>query len=995
MAAVPLLDLASCAPVAAQLCDGKGFLLKTPRANRSLSAHFELVDHDSVPAAAFPASGVKSAVILKPVLADIACFQRTVRYDQQHNQLLLTKPADNCSGTTKETAFNSSYFDAVYDGADARQQLYSEALPLVDALMQGRNAAVLAYGQTGSGKTYQMEGSIDRRCDWGLIPFVVEEILHRVEESRDGNFLVSLSYVEFYKEQLHDLLVDCGKGPGAQLASLGLRQNGEGNYDIAGVQEVVVADLNQVVGLMRAGSRRRHTAAHDLNERSSRSFADVIIKVESMHTVGGKQVTCCSRLHLCDLAGSERQTRTSAAGDRLKEASAINTTLHVLRRVVQARVQQAERRANERPAGAIQPPESLVPYNESKLTKVLKETLSGNAMLLVICCLSQSPSDYADSLATLQFAQACKSLTATPKVRYISGGQIAGVTDDLRSLANADVAAELAAQRDKLMLLQTDVMSQEQELERQRKKVNYLETELVCERAQAQGQRAKQANLALELRLSVEHIIDSTCDLMGAYVAGGGADILGRVLASQLPHLQRALDSPAMLSQLGSQHLLRLVKAFLQVNYSMADGLTRTLEGLFGLLRSPRTSACWGDAVAFCLSEMAAHVTRARQLPAYVLHNFLNMLSGIAKHLGAETAAQLDAAHALAAMAGFLSAAKTAAEANPATDRAHITQRTVTVINVLGDRLFSANRSVTSLPSFQEVAQGVQHFKALLVTAEAQAPAASTNHQAAATSDPARRGTAPAAADNQPGTAALRRKSYALRSRGPVPDSAGQAAHLEPAAIDSPTLLLNFDTLDARDTWLTPFGAGTPDAKWLDERAYEREQLSSTVKPLNFESAAPAAPSSLARFNQRTILSPIQQQAGRPVPSAHRPGLGAKTPSRFYAATEQDKENALVTARLQEALANATPLPNTAVGTQTHMSSTPATSLLELRQRFQLSSLAAGSCLSAIKPSKYSGLGSFLTPAPASKSAAGAAPALGLTPKTAMRNVKDKLALLQ
>eukprot|EP00891_Asterochloris_glomerata_P007211 jgi/Astpho2/7211/e_gw1.00113.161.1_t len=275
--------------------------------------------------------------------------------------------------------------------------------------MEGRSAACIAYGQTGSGKTYQMEGCglVDRE-DWGLIPFAVDELLRRIGQASAGSYLVTLSYVELYREQLTDLLAHPGRGPGSKPQPLQLKQNAEGSFEVDGLREEPIRDLEQVLHLIAAGNHRRHVAAHNMNTSSSRSFADVILKSCAAGGSGGP--VRCARLHLCDLAGSERQLQTGTQGVQLREAAFINSTLHVLRRVVAARLEQQRRAARMR--------DHLIPFKESKLTKLLKESLCGNAVLLVLCCLSQAAQDHADTLGTLQFAQACKSLHATPEVSH-------------------------------------------------------------------------------------------------------------------------------------------------------------------------------------------------------------------------------------------------------------------------------------------------------------------------------------------------------------------------------------------------------------------------------------------------------------------------------------------------------------------------------------------------------------------------------------------------
>ncbi|KAK9843772.1 hypothetical protein WJX81_005762 [Elliptochloris bilobata] len=728
-----------------------------------------------------------------------------------------------------EREFGTEVFDEVYVGTQ-RRPLYSEATGLVGVVLRGTSAAVVAYGQTGSGKTYQMQGNPARREDWGIVPFVTAELLARVGATADSgrSYLITLSAVELYGDHVHDLLA----GTGAAASKLDLRLNADGAYDVVGAREAPITCVAQALGLLDAACRQARTGAHKMNARSSRSFVDFILKVESLGegTPGG--TASVARLHLVDLAGSERQARTGAAGERLREAGAINSALTVLRRVVAARCERARRAAHSVPPGGVESRPPLVPYNESNLTRLLKDALAGDARLLVLACLSAAPADHDATLDTLTFAQGCRSLTAAPKVRYVRGGQIAGVVKDLQGMAAAAAAAsELSAHHARLA---RELQDKEAQLETQRRVVDYLETELAVERTLAQGRAARAANIALTLQRSVAGLAGTACDLMRAYVAGGpGAEVVGGLLAeSQLPQLRAVLEAEPLAAQLDVHALLRLLKAFLQVNYTRSGELVRAARPVFALLRTERAARAWADALPFCLAQLAGAAAGAAPLPAYGQDNMLNLLSGILKALDAGTLAALQPAAALDAAREFLAAA--------------------------------LDPPIAATPAFQEVADGVQHFKELLAAAEESAralPLRTTRSgraysTAGAASGGGSRRTGTAACNGPMGGSGMR------TSRSP----AGSAPASDADEDVSPKLLALEACDAASGAWLTGGAPAGEAAAWLAQRSEEQAALASGRKPVGAlgrlhvlemgEAVMPASAS--ARQPVRSVLSPLQ-----------------------------------------------------------------------------------------------------------------------------------------
>ncbi|XP_013144872.1 PREDICTED: kinesin-like protein Klp68D isoform X2 [Papilio polytes] len=218
-------------------------------------------------------------------------------------------------------------YDAAYDCSADTQTIYDEMVrPLVASVLDGFNGCVFAYGQTGTGKTHTMEGTPQEE---GIIPRAFRHLWAHIETSAspDVTHLVSCSYVELYLEDVRDLLAkDCKK-----LTIRGQELNG---FYIPEMTSVVCRSAEEMVRVMRAGSRQRAAGRTDMNEHSSRSHAVFLVTVETAHRTT-KRIRV-GKLNLVDLAGSERQRKTGASAERLREAARINQALSSLGNVISA-----------------------------------------------------------------------------------------------------------------------------------------------------------------------------------------------------------------------------------------------------------------------------------------------------------------------------------------------------------------------------------------------------------------------------------------------------------------------------------------------------------------------------------------------------------------------------------------------------------------------------------------------------------------------------------
>uniref|UniRef100_A0A0D3KR07 Kinesin motor domain-containing protein n=1 Tax=Emiliania huxleyi (strain CCMP1516) TaxID=280463 RepID=A0A0D3KR07_EMIH1 len=295
-------------------------------------------------------------------------------------------------------------FDHVFDTAAAQHEVYEGcAQALVERVLKGYNSTVLAYGQTGSGKTHTM-GSIGTpssavpEAALGIIPRTVAEIFARVAggdgELEGAALAASASFIEVYKEDIHDLLqppIEAAAADGApKLATLEVREK-EGAIALPGLAMRPVGSPEEAMAVLSDGSSNRATGATAMNATSSRSHAIFTVSIE-LRLRGGKVLT--PRFNFVDLAGSERAKRTGASGDRFAEGVQINKGLLALGNVISAL---CEKHAH-------------VPYRDSKLTRLLQDSLGGNAHTLMIACVSPSDADMEETLNTLKYANRARQI---------------------------------------------------------------------------------------------------------------------------------------------------------------------------------------------------------------------------------------------------------------------------------------------------------------------------------------------------------------------------------------------------------------------------------------------------------------------------------------------------------------------------------------------------------------------------------------------------------
>lgn len=291
------------------------------------------------------------------------------------------------AGRTKEKRYT---FDIAFEPSATNEDVYNGTVKdLVVGVLYGVNTTVFAYGATGSGKTYTMVGS---QKDPGLMILSLQRIFDEQQHLfPDEDFDVTCSYLEVYNEVIYDLLVK-------NSAQLELREDPEQGAVVAGLQHITVTSAADIMGLIDEGNLRRKTESTDANSVSSRSHAvlEIIIK---RHTSKNHYKTSVlkAKLALVDLAGSERASETNNVGQKLRDGANINKSLLALANCINA-------------LGKGNSDKNYVPYRNSKLTRLLKDGLSGNSRTAMIATVSASSEQYAHSIGTLKYADRAKEI---------------------------------------------------------------------------------------------------------------------------------------------------------------------------------------------------------------------------------------------------------------------------------------------------------------------------------------------------------------------------------------------------------------------------------------------------------------------------------------------------------------------------------------------------------------------------------------------------------
>ena len=287
-------------------------------------------------------------------------------------------------------------FDYVYPMETTQREVYDQvAFPIVDSIFQGYNGTVFAYGQTGCGKTFTMMGIVTDPNLKGIIPNAFSHIFGFIKtEGESKKFFLRCSFVEIYNEEVRDLL-------GKNNRKLDIREDPKKGTFLRDVTYITIKNTSDIENCLERGNKNRHVGQTSMNDQSSRSHSlfTVYLEIEEKGEGGNSRIKS-GKLNLVDLAGSERVGKTNATGQTFDEGKKINLSLTALGSVIDALSQNRK----------------YVPYKDSKLTRLLADSLGGNTKTVMFANISPASYNYDETLGTLRYASRAKLIKNAPVV---------------------------------------------------------------------------------------------------------------------------------------------------------------------------------------------------------------------------------------------------------------------------------------------------------------------------------------------------------------------------------------------------------------------------------------------------------------------------------------------------------------------------------------------------------------------------------------------------
>ncbi|XP_073810813.1 kinesin-like protein KIF16B isoform X3 [Danio rerio] len=370
------------------------------------------------------------------------------------------KIPDGVTGDSVREKTKTFTYDFSYDSSDCKNACFVSqekvfkdlGTDVLKSAFEGYNACIFAYGQTGSGKSHTMMGIPG---DLGLIPRICEGLFSRISgmtRRDEASFRTEVSYLEIYNERVRDLL----RRKMAKTYNLRVREHPKEGPYVEDLSKHLVQNYSDVEELMEAGNINRTTASTGMNDASSRSHAIFTINFTQAKFDAEMPSETVSKIHLVDLAGSERADATGATGVRLKEGGNINKSLVTLGNVISALADLSQEGGNSQ----LKKKQVFVPYRDSVLTWLLKDSLGGNSKTIMIATISPADVNYGETLSTLRYANRAKNIINKPTINEDSNVRL------IREL-RAEIARlkALLAQGNQIALLDSPTaLSMEEEL---------------------------------------------------------------------------------------------------------------------------------------------------------------------------------------------------------------------------------------------------------------------------------------------------------------------------------------------------------------------------------------------------------------------------------------------------------------------------------------------------------------------------------------------------
>eukprot|EP00899_Mesostigma_viride_P004778 jgi/Mesvir1/14300/Mv09724-RA.1 len=493
--------------------------------------------------------------------------QQALKCEEKKGEVTVVQ---SIAGKTMERTFT---FDKVFGPSSTQEDVFEQSVvPIVNEVLEGFNCTIFAYGQTGTGKTYTMEGvSKNSKSDEalpaaaGVIPRAVRHIFDALE-AQHAEYSVKVAFMELYNEELTDLLASGDPRPLAKTGpvvgdddkkrALSLMEDGKGGVIVRGLEEEMVRNFDEIFTVLEKGSAKRRTAETLLNKQSSRSHSVFTITIHIKEsTPEGEELIKCGKLNLVDLAGSENISRSGAKEGRAREAGEINKSLLTLGRVITSLVEH----------------QGHVPYRDSKLTRMLRDSLGGRTKTCIIATVSPNLSTLEETLNTLDYAHRAKNIKNRPEVnqKLCKAEHIKDLSGEINRLR-----AELLATREKNgVYIPTERYAEEERHTREmEEKVAALEGELemrLRELAEITGlfeDKARDYEVLAEKQCETERALGETSE----------------ALATTQVTLARAEEDVSCRDYLIARHRVN-EDGLLGTSHSLRDELAITSDDVAGL----------------------------------------------------------------------------------------------------------------------------------------------------------------------------------------------------------------------------------------------------------------------------------------------------------------------------------------------------------------------------------------------------------------------------
>ncbi|KAJ8471575.1 hypothetical protein OPV22_025918 [Ensete ventricosum] len=398
-------------------------------------------------------------------------------------------------------------FDKVFGPTSKQKDLFDQAIsPIVHEVLEGYNCTIFAYGQTGTGKTYTMEGGRkakngDFPSDAGVIPRAVRQIFDTLE-AQCAEYSMKVTFLELYNEEITDLLAldeskfsdDKSKKP------IALMEDGKGGVFVRGLEEEVVYTASEIYKILDKGSTKRRTAETLLNKQSSRSHSIFSITIHIKEcTPEGEEMIKCGKLNLVDLAGSENISRSGARDGRAREAGEINKSLLTLGRVINALVEHS----------------GHIPYRDSKLTRLLRDSLGGKTKTCIIATISPSIYCLEETLSTLDYAHRAKNIKNKPEVnqKMLKSAMIKDLCAEIDRLKQEVFAARekhgIYIPRDRFLIEEAEKKAMTEKIERLELNLDSKDKQLIGLQELYNSQQLLSAELSEKLKKTAEKLGDT------------------------------------------------------------------------------------------------------------------------------------------------------------------------------------------------------------------------------------------------------------------------------------------------------------------------------------------------------------------------------------------------------------------------------------------------------------------------------------------------------